>query len=154
MILPITFKAISKEFPSDPSYKIILLASYVNFEDEIVSKLTIGDFYNKKFYFYSNFIDPDLCDWEITHWTYSEASIVNMAAEQKSDFKKNFGMFKTDVNHKISMPVKYIECLIKERKTYKDIGDFDAADRVKIFLQQKGIILEDYKNRTIWRKNK
>ena len=52
---------------------------------------------------------------------------------------------------KLSIDEKQIELLISERKSARDNGNFEKADKIRNDLEHKGILLEDNKGKTTWR---
>ena len=52
---------------------------------------------------------------------------------------------------KLSIDEKQIELLISERKSARDNGNFEKADKIRNDLEQKGILLEDSEGKTTWR---
>ena len=52
---------------------------------------------------------------------------------------------------KLSIDEKQIELLISERKSARDNGNFEKADKIRNDLEQKGILLEDNEGKTTWR---
>ena len=52
---------------------------------------------------------------------------------------------------KISIDENQIELLISERKSARDNGNFEKADKIRNDLEQKGILLEDSEGKTTWR---
>ena len=52
---------------------------------------------------------------------------------------------------KISISESYIEKKIEERKNAKSKGDFALADKIRDELLSKGILIEDQKQKTIWK---
>ncbi len=52
---------------------------------------------------------------------------------------------------KLSIDEKQIELLISERKSARDNGNFDKADKIRNDLEHKGILLEDNEGKTTWR---
>ena len=52
---------------------------------------------------------------------------------------------------KLSIDEKQIELLISERKSARDNGNFEKADKIRNDLEHKGILLEDNEGKTTWR---
>ncbi len=52
---------------------------------------------------------------------------------------------------KISVPESYIKIKIEQRIKAKNNGDFALADKIREELSSKGIIIEDQKDKTIWK---
>ena len=52
---------------------------------------------------------------------------------------------------KLSIDDKQIELLISERKSARDNGNFEKADKIRNDLEHKGILLEDSEGKTTWR---
>ena len=52
---------------------------------------------------------------------------------------------------KLSIDEKQIELLISERKSARDNGNFEKADKIRNDLEHKGIVLEDNEGKTTWR---
>ena len=52
---------------------------------------------------------------------------------------------------KLSIDEKQIELLISERKSARDNGNFEKADKIRNDLEHKGILLEDIEGKTTWR---
>ena len=52
---------------------------------------------------------------------------------------------------KLSIDEKQIELLISERKSARENGNFEKADKIRNDLEHKGIVLEDNKGKTTWR---
>ena len=52
---------------------------------------------------------------------------------------------------KLSIDEKEIELLISERKSARDNGNFEKADKIRNDLEHKGILLEDNEGKTTWR---
>ena len=52
---------------------------------------------------------------------------------------------------KLSIDEKQIELLISERKSARDNGNFEKADKIRNDLEYKGILLEDNEGKTTWR---
>ena len=52
---------------------------------------------------------------------------------------------------KLSIDEKQIELLISERKSARDNGNFEKADKIRNDLEHKGILLEDSEGKTTWR---
>tara|TARA_Y100000816_G_scaffold31911_1_gene20396 strand:- start:348 stop:1157 length:810 start_codon:yes stop_codon:yes gene_type:complete len=52
---------------------------------------------------------------------------------------------------RISISESYIEKKIEERKNAKSKGDFVLADKIRDELLSKGILIEDQKQKTIWK---
>ena len=52
---------------------------------------------------------------------------------------------------KLSIDEKEIELLISERKSARDNGNFERADKIRNDLEHKGILLEDNEGKTTWR---
>ena len=66
------------------------------------------------------------------------------------------GFFTTPVNEflcwNISVSDAEINDLISRRQEYRDVNDFANADLIRHQLEEKGVLLEDNGNNTIWRK--
>ena len=52
---------------------------------------------------------------------------------------------------KLIIDEKQIELLISERKSARDNGNFEKADKIRNDLEHKGILLEDNEGKTTWR---
>ena len=52
---------------------------------------------------------------------------------------------------KINVSEDYITKKIKERNDAKNKGDFALADKIRSELLSKGILIEDQKEKTIWK---
>ncbi len=52
---------------------------------------------------------------------------------------------------RLSIDEKQIELLISERKSARDNGNFEKADKIRNDLEHKGILLEDNEGKTTWR---
>ena len=52
---------------------------------------------------------------------------------------------------KLSIDEKQIELLISERRSARDNGNFEKADKIRNDLEHKGILLEDNEGKTTWR---
>ena len=52
---------------------------------------------------------------------------------------------------KLSIDEKQIELLISERKSARDNGNFEKADKIRNDLEHNGILLEDNEGKTTWR---
>ena len=52
---------------------------------------------------------------------------------------------------KLSIDEKQIELLISVRKSARDNGNFEKADKIRNDLEQQGILLEDNEGKTTWR---
>ena len=66
-----------------------------------------------------------------------------------------FNVSKTDwerlKKNKISVSEDYIKNKITERTNAKNKGDFSLADEIRRELLSKGILIEDYKGKTVWK---
>ena len=67
--------------------------------------------------------------------------LFNISKKEWENFKKR----------KISVSESYILGKIEERKKAKKNENFNLADKIRDELYQKGIIIEDKKNETIWK---
>ena len=54
-------------------------------------------------------------------------------------------------NRKISVSENYINKKIEERTKAKKEGNFSLADKIRQELFSKGILIEDQKDKTIWK---
>ena len=48
-------------------------------------------------------------------------------------------------------PEEFIEKKIKERLAAKQKGDYKLADKIRVELASKGVIIEDKKEQTTWK---
>ena len=78
---------------------------------------------------------------------YQSLSKKNLLKDEK-DLKINIRVSK---KKKISVSESYITKKIQERNKAKNDGNFILADKIRKDLSSKGIILEDQKNKTIWK---
>ena len=62
--------------------------------------------------------------------------------------KKDWEKLKKD---KINVTDSYIKSKIEERAKAKNKGDFSLADKIREELSSKGILIEDQKDKTIWK---
>ncbi len=68
------------------------------------------------------------------------------------DFKKELLRSSKDLFEGDEISKEEILRLIKQRETDRENKDFSSADRIRDSLLEKGIILEDRKEGTVWKK--
>jgi cysteinyl-tRNA synthetase len=78
-------------------------------------------------------------------------SVIKYAEEILLKLGKVFGLFEQKINGVDSPKKVEIENMINLRNTARKNRDFKEADRIRKELEEKGIILEDAKDGTIWR---
>ena len=90
---------------------------------------------------YNNASKGDVKSKKIFNSACKLLGLFDLNKNQWEDFKKS----NTDVSE------NYILQKIDERLTAKKKGDFKLADAIRIELIDKGIIIEDQKEKTIWK---
>lgn len=66
------------------------------------------------------------------------------------NFEKEVSDISKNLETRTEITKEEIEKLIAERETARKSRDFKKADEIRIYLQNKGIVLEDRKEGTIW----
>ena len=66
------------------------------------------------------------------------------------NFEKEVSGVSKNLETRTEITKEEIEKLVAERETARKSRDYKKADEIRIYLQNKGIILEDRKEGTIW----
>ena len=66
------------------------------------------------------------------------------------NFEKEVSGVSKNLETRTEITKEEIEKMITERETARKNRDFKKADEIRIYLQSKGIVLEDRKEGTIW----
>ena len=160
---------------SGQAVRLALLSSHysqpLDWNDQLLvdQKNTIDKWY--KFYDGSNednnldFIEPLLDDLNTPGFVAKIHQLYNNA--QKGDKKSKIllnsacrllGLFNLSKNEWVNLKATKIEVSedfilnkIKERSKAKKVGNFDLADKIRLELHDKGIVIEDQKDTTSWK---
>ena len=51
----------------------------------------------------------------------------------------------------ISLPTSKIDELVRERDEARKRRDYETADRIRDYLRENGVVVEDWRHRSDWR---
>jgi len=94
----------------------------------------------------ASFCNKLLIDYKDTYWP-----ILQNAHDTLRDYSRIFGIA-FEQAHALGLPQAKIETLLKAREEVRKKGNFAEADRIRKKLEEKGIILEDTEEGSIWRR--